>query len=67
MTGRLSSQRLLDKLSEAACSRSRSPQGLPESNRGILDELSQLLPILMNTGENPDRTNILKHPNRTDT
>lgn len=45
MTGRLSSQRLLDKLSEAACSRSRSPQGLPESNRDILDELSQLLPI----------------------
>jgi len=49
--GGLSSPRLLDKLSEAAGSHSRSPPGLPESSHDILDELSQLLPIFKWTSE----------------
>lgn len=39
----LSSQRLLDKLSEPAASRGGSPPSLPEYNHDILDELSHLL------------------------
>lgn len=39
----LSSQRLLDKLSEPTASRGGSPPSLPEYNHDILDELSHLL------------------------